>query len=119
MNKATKNYINKFYYNGKKILHHEYIYLRINDFYENQYNEQFSDYFYTLILVPNIEQALKEKKKIYLDFDGGFGYNHNFIIDVFNSLKNDYNKKILKNVLIIRSEDQEGLIVQIKNILGL
>lgn len=71
--------------------------------------------FYNEILKPRFEKALKEKKKIFIDLDGTYGYPSSFIDQSFGELSREYGSKKVLNVIEMKSEDEISLINQIND----
>lgn len=67
-------------------------------------------------LLPFLWAAAREKEKITIDLDDSFGYNKYFLIGAFDSLRSDVSKRIIKRI-VIKSEDQPGLVEKIKNMM--
>lgn len=65
-------------------------------------------------LVPKMEEALRKKEKILIDLDGTFGYPTSFLEEAFGGLAEVYDKKIIIDTIEFKSNDEIGLIEEIK-----
>lgn len=68
--------------------------------------EQFRDE----ILVPKFLKAKETNEKLKVDLDGTFGYATSFLDEAFGGLAEIYDKTEILDILIIKSDDQPGLI---------
>ncbi|MGI9255830.1 MAG: STAS-like domain-containing protein [Salinispira sp.] len=57
--------------------------------------EFFEDY-----LRDNVKKAIAEKKKVWIDFDGTWGYPSSFISSAFGKLSDKFGKDVLKYIEI-------------------
>ena len=66
------------------------------------------------LLIPKFEEAIKNKEKLIIDFDGTFGYPTSFLEEAFGGLKEKYDKKLILDTLEFISNDEVGLIDEVK-----
>ncbi len=63
-------------------------------------------------LIPKFKEALKEK--LVINFDGTFGYPTSFLEEAFGGLKEKYDKELILKTLEFISNDEIGLISEVK-----
>ena len=61
-------------------------------------------------LIPKFEDALREKKKLLIDFDGGYGYLISFLEESFGGLARKYGADLVLSILMFKSDEEEALI---------
>lgn len=66
------------------------------------------------ILIPKFKEAIEKNEKLTIDFDGTFGYPTSFLEEAFGGLKEKYEKDIILNTLEFISNDEIGLIDEVK-----
>lgn len=69
------------------------------------------------ILLPKFDEAQKKNEKLYIDFDGGFGFGPSFLEESFGGLVR-LGRKSVWETLIIKSDDDETLPERIKKYIG-
>ncbi len=65
-------------------------------------------------LIPNLKEALKNKDKVLVDLDGTFGYPTSFLEEAFGGLTEFFDKNVILNTIEFKSNDELGLIDEIK-----
>ena len=65
-------------------------------------------------LIPKMKEALEKKAKLFIDLDGTFGYPTSFLEESFGGLAEIYDKKVILDTIIFKSDDELGLIDEIK-----
>ena len=63
------------------------------------------------------EKATKEKKKVWIDFDGTWRYSSSCILYTFGRLSDEFGKNII-NHLEIKSEEEGMLIDKIREVIN-
>ena len=76
--------------------------------------EYSGEYFREKFLVPKMKEALEKKEKLFIDLDGTFGYPTSFLEEAFGGLAEIYDKKDIINTIEFKSNDEIGLIDEIK-----
>ena len=66
------------------------------------------------VLIPLVEQAKAENKKILIDLDGGSGYPTSFLEEAFGGLVRVLKDKSLIELFEIKSEEEPALIEEIR-----
>ena len=66
------------------------------------------------LLIPKFKEARKKNEKLTIDFDGTFGYPTSFLEEAFGGLKEKYDKDMILNTLEFKSNDELGLIDEVK-----
>lgn len=73
------------------------------------------------ILKPRFIEAANKEEKLFIDFDGGYGYGSSFLEEAFGGLirelkeeKNSIYKKAL-DIIEIKSDDEPNLIQRVKD----
>lgn len=66
------------------------------------------------LLIPKFDEAVKKNEKLTIDFDGTFGYPTSFLEEAFGGLKEKYDKDLILNTLVFISNDEPGLIDEVK-----
>lgn len=66
------------------------------------------------LLIPKFEESLKNNEKLIINFDGTFGYPTSFLEEAFGGLKEKYDKKLILKTLDFISNDEIGLIDEVK-----
>lgn len=66
------------------------------------------------ILLPKFEEALQSKRKILVDFDGGYGYLISFLEEAFGGLSRIYDSQVVLSILEFKSDEEEALIEKVK-----
>lgn len=66
-------------------------------------------------LIPKFEEALKAKEKLFIDFDGGYGYLISFLEEAFGGLARIYDPKTVLSTLEFKSEEEKALIEKVQN----
>ena len=67
--------------------------------------ENSGEAFYTSLLRDRFAEAIAGKTKLYIDFDGTWGYASSFISGAFGRLADQYGKNTCIQTLEIKSED--------------
>jgi hypothetical protein bacD2_23454 len=62
--------------------------------------------FYHSILNYKFYQAYNEKKTLIIDLDGPDGYASSFLDEAFGNLVYDFGKKLVENILKVKSEEE-------------
>lgn len=71
------------------------------------------------ILKPRFIEASNKNEKLFIDFDGGYGYGSSFLEEAFGGLirelKEEHNLAYKKafDIIEIKSEDEPGLIARV------
>lgn len=65
-------------------------------------------------LIPKFKEALEQNEKLIINFDGTFGYPTSFLEEAFGGLKGVYNKELILKTLEFISNDEIGLINEVK-----
>ncbi|MCI8671403.1 MAG: STAS-like domain-containing protein [Bacilli bacterium] len=65
-------------------------------------------------LIPKFKEALEQKEKLVINFDGTFGYPTSFLEEAFGGLKEKYDKELILKTLEFISNDEIGLISEVK-----
>lgn len=66
------------------------------------------------MLKPNFNLAIKNKEKILIDLDGGYGYPPSFLEEAFGGLAREYDENLVLGTFEFISEDEPSLIEEIK-----
>lgn len=66
------------------------------------------------VLIPKFKEAIEKNEKLTIDFDGTFGYPTSFLEEAFGGLKEKYNKELILRTLHFISNDEAGLIDEVK-----
>lgn len=66
------------------------------------------------LLIPKFKEALEQNEKLIINFDGTFGYPTSFLEEAFGGLKEVYNKELILKTLEFISNDEIGLINEVK-----
>jgi hypothetical protein len=67
------------------------------------------------ILRPKFEEAIKNKEKLTINFDGGFGYPTSFLEESFGGLARIYDEDLVLKSLEFISNDEPSLIEEVKS----
>lgn len=66
-------------------------------------------------LKPKYLEARKTNQKLFIDFDGGYGYASCFLEEAFGGLKRELKDDNIFENLLIKSEEEPELIKQIES----
>ncbi len=66
--------------------------------------------FYNKILKPQFSEAQEKKVKIFIDFDGSWGYASSFISGAFGRLADEFGKDVVLKALELKSDDDPTLL---------
>ena len=69
------------------------------------------------LLEPAYKKAVEEKKKLFVDLDGCYGFPSSFLDESFGGLARIYGSQNVLNVIEFKSLDQPSLIDDIKEII--
>lgn len=71
------------------------------------------------VLLPRLQEAILENKRIFVDLDGTAGYGTSFLEEAFGGLirEDGYDLKQLLSIFEFKSEEEEYLIDDIKEYL--
>lgn len=69
------------------------------------------------LLEPQYLKALKENCKLMINLDGCMGYPSSFLDESFGGLARKYRNNDLQKIIEFKSQDQPGLIDEIKDML--
>lgn len=68
------------------------------------------------LLKPKLEEALANKEKLIIDFDGGYGYPTSFLEEAFGGLvRSGLNKDLISRTLELKSVDNPKIINRVLN----
>jgi len=65
------------------------------------------------ILIPKYLEAVKQKEKLKIELDGGYGYATSFLEESFGGLARIYDIQEVLDILLFVSEDEPSLIEEI------
>ena len=66
------------------------------------------------LLISKFEESVRNGEKLIINFDGTFGYPTSFLEEAFGGLKEKYDKKLILKTLDFISNDEIGLIDEVK-----
>ena len=75
--------------------------------------EYSGELFRETILIPKYEEAIKAKKQLKIEMDGGYGYATSFLEESFGGLARKYDPQEVLRTLVFESNDEPGLIDEI------
>ena len=67
------------------------------------------------ILIPKFEQAKKDKAKLEINLDGGYGYPSSFLEEAFGGLARKFGVLAVLDTLTFISKEEPSLIDKIKS----
>lgn len=73
--------------------------------------------FRNCLLRPKYEEAVRENKELFIDLDGCMGYPSSFLDESFGGLAREYPGKDISKRIILKSDDQPGLVNEIMNMI--
>ncbi len=66
-------------------------------------------------LKPKFKEAIENHEKLFIDFDGGYGYLISFLEEAFGGLARIYDSKLILDTLIFKSDEEKALIEKVQN----
>jgi len=70
------------------------------------------------ILIPQFQEAIKNREKLIIDLDGGYGYATSFLEESFGGLARKFSVQLVLDTLDFISDDEPVLVDSIKRFIN-